>query len=50
METKEREISIVNKTELQRSIINVIRGEKACEVIHAFEIIKLEILFGDDKE
>jgi len=38
---------IKNKTQLQMEIIDVIRGHTMAEVIHAFEVIKLDALLND---
>lgn len=36
-----------NKTKLQKNIIKVIKGHKISEVIHAFELIKIDVLLND---
>jgi hypothetical protein len=36
-----------NKTQLQKDIIKVIRNHTVAEVIHAFEIIKMDVLFNE---
>lgn len=38
---------IKNKTELQKRISEAISGYRAAEVIHALEIIKLDVLLTD---
>lgn len=37
-----------NPTELQKNIGDIIRGHKVMEVIHAFEVIKLDILLNTE--
>jgi len=36
-----------NKTPLQKDIIEVIRNHTIAEVIHAFEIIKIDVLLNE---
>lgn len=36
-----------NKTQLQKDIIKVIRNHKIAEVVHAFEVIKLDMLINN---
>jgi hypothetical protein len=39
---------IKNKTELQIKIFKAIQGEKIAEVIHAFEVIKIDLFLNKD--
>jgi len=36
-----------NMTNLQRNIIEVVKGYTIAEVIHAFEIIKFDVILND---